>query len=100
FHHIRFTSLADNLIDELAPDVRTTLADEGISFNFQDIHFNNVALMAGLDFVGKKGFHFQITGGKLFQVDRYTQEVMDDGTTFYFENWQTWAGYIKFGHVW
>lgn len=63
-----FTSLADDILDAAAPELRDSLSEAGTDLRFAGVHMHLLHVGGGIDVVSRGGFHFQTLVGRSFLV--------------------------------
>jgi hypothetical protein len=92
YRYVHFTGLTDMAI-ELA--TAGALADSDIAFQVKGTGLHMVTAMAGLEYVGKKGFHFGLRAGRVMQVGQSVGQSDESGLVF--SNFQSWSVLLLFG---
>jgi hypothetical protein len=90
--HLRF----NDRLDTIFADALEALADEGIDLAFDGMGLNFVSLLGGIDYMGRRGFRFQLRGGRLEQIGPSMGYNSEDGIEL--RNWGIYTGFIGFGY--
>jgi hypothetical protein len=92
YRYVHFTGLTDRAIDLASGGA---LAQSDIAFEVKGTGLHMVNAMVGLEYVGKKGFHFGLRAGRLMQVGSSVGQTDESGLVL--SNLQSWSVLLMFG---
>jgi hypothetical protein len=92
YRYVHFTGLTDMAIDLASGGA---LADSDIAFQVQGMGLDMVNAMVGIEYVGKRGFHFGLRAGRTVQVGSSVGQ--SDETGIVLSNLQSWTVLLLFG---
>jgi len=92
YRYVHFTGLTDMAIDLASGGA---LAESDIAFQVQGMGLHMVNAMVGIEYVGKRGFHFGLRAGRTVQVGSSVGQ--SDETGIVLSNLQSWTVLLLFG---
>ena len=92
YRYVHFTGLTDAAIDLASAGA---LADSDIAFQLKGTGLHMVTAMAGLEYVGRKGFHFGLRAGRVVQLGESIGQTDESGLVL--SNFQSWSVLLLFG---
>lgn len=93
--HLRYTRLADRLVDTVAPGLAGDLQELGTGLRLRGVSMELVTVSAGIDFLARRGLHFQLAVGRAMQVG--ASRGGDDREALVLSGYQAWTFELRVG---
>gem|GEM_PF-5289449 len=92
YRYVHFTGLTDAAIDLISAG---QLEQSDIAFQIKGTGLHMVSALAGLEYVSRKGFHFGLRGGYIWQLGDSVGQ--DDESGVVFSGFRSWSVLLMFG---
>jgi hypothetical protein len=92
YRYVHFTGLTDSAIGLISGG---QLEDSGVAFQLKGTGLHMVTAMTGLEYVSRKGFHFGLRGGYIWQIGESVGQTDESGVVF--SDFRSWSVLLLFG---